>query len=217
MKNYQYILFDLDGTITDPKVGITNSVAYALKSFEIEVEDLDTLSKYIGPPLRDSFMEFNGFSKEEAELGVKKYREYFSVTGLYENTVYNGMQILLQNLKNKDKVLILATSKPIIYAKKILEHFNLLKYFTFVSGSEMNGDRSNKKEVITYALEQNKIMDLSGVIMIGDRHYDITGAKQVGIDSIGVLFGYGNREELEKVGADFIVEAVEDIGYLLMK
>lgn len=217
MKNYKYILFDLDGTITDPKIGITKSVAYALQCFGIEVDDLDTLCKFIGPPLRDSFMEYYGFSEADANLAVEKYREYFGVTGLYENTVYDGMEMLLQSLRNQEMTLIIATSKPTVYATRILDHFGLLKYFAFVAGSELNGDRSKKAEVIKYALEQNHIEDLSGVIMIGDREHDILGAKQVGISSLGVLFGYGNRNELEKAGADFIANAVNEIGHLLMQ
>lgn len=216
MKSYKYVLFDLDGTITDPKIGITKSIAHALQYFGIEVGDLDTLCKFIGPPLRNSFVEYYGFSEEDANLAVEKYREYFGVTGLYENTVYGGIEMLLQDLKNQEKILIVATSKPTVYAAKILEHFNLLKYFSFVAGSELNGDRSKKAEVIKYALEQNHVADLSGVIMIGDREHDIIGAKQVGISPLGVLFGYGDRNELEKAGADFIADTVEDIGYLLV-
>jgi len=216
MKNYKYIMFDLDGTITDPKIGITKSVAYALKYFGIEIDNLDTLRKFIGPPLKESFVEYYGFSEHDANLAVEKYREYFGVTGLYENTVYCGMEKLLQNLRNHKKILIVATSKPTVYAIKILEHFDLLKYFNFVAGSELNGDRTKKSEVIAYALEQNKIEDLTGVIMIGDREHDIIGAKKVSISSLGVLFGYGDRNELEKAGADFIADTVKEIGHLLL-
>jgi phosphoglycolate phosphatase len=215
MRSYQYVLFDLDGTITDPKIGITKSFAYALQYFGIEVEELDTLCKFIGPPLKSSFMEHYGFSEADAKVAIEKYREYFGVTGLYENTVYAGMETLLQSFKNREKVLMVATSKPTVYAGRILEHFNLLQYFSFVAGSELNGERSQKAEVIQYAIAQNKLPNLADVIMIGDREHDIKGAKQVGIASLGVLFGYGDRNELEKAGADFIAETVEDIGRLL--
>ena len=211
MKNYKCILFDLDGTISDPKIGITKSVAHALKHFRIETEDLDDLSKFIGPPLKDSFIEYYGFNNEEADLAVAKYREYFSVTGIYENTLYSGIEDLIQWLKSQQKVLVVATSKPTVYATKILEHFNLLQYFDFVSGSELNGVRTKKSEVIEFALEQINVNDLHNVIMIGDREHDIIGAAKVGIDSIGVLFGYGNREELERAGANFIVGSVKEL------
>lgn len=216
MKRYKYVLFDLDGTITDPKIGITKSVAYALKHFGIEIEDLGSLCKFIGPPLRNSFVEYYGFSQDDAEIAIQKYREYFGVTGLYENTIYNGMEELLKNLNNEGIMLIVATSKPTVYAVKILEHFDLLKYFSFVAGSELNGDRSIKAEVINYALVENHIEDISRAIMIGDREHDIIGAKKVGISSIGVLYGYGSRKELEKAGADLIAEAVEDISNILI-
>lgn len=210
-KDYKYILFDLDGTITDPKIGITKSVAYALNSFGIHVENLDELCKFIGPPLRDSFCQYYGFSESDANLAVDKYREYFGVTGLYENAVYNGMEKLLQELFSKEKVLIVATSKPTVFATKILEHFNLSKYFRFVAGSELDGTRSKKSEVISYALQQNSIADLSSVIMIGDRKHDIIGAKEVGVASMGVLYGYGDRTELEQAGADFMANTVDEV------
>ena len=211
MKDYKYILIDLDGTISDPKIGITKSVAYALNYFKIETEDLNSLCKFIGPPLKDSFIEYYGFNNEEADLAVAKYREYFSVTGIYENTLYSGIEDLIQGLKSQQKVLVVATSKPTVYATKILEHFNLLQYFDFVSGSELNGVRTKKSEVIEFALEQINVNDLHNVIMIGDREHDIIGAAKVGIDSIGVLFGYGNREELERAGANFIVGSVKEL------
>ncbi len=217
MKNYKYILFDLDGTLTDPKVGITKAVAYALKDFDIDVENLDDLCKFIGPPLKDSFMEYYGFSKEDSDTAIKKYREYFSVKGLYENIVYDGIKEVLQTLKDNKKTLILATSKPKIFALKILEHFDLLKYFDFVSGAELDGTRDKKGDIIAYALAENHIADLSSVLMIGDRKHDIIGAKENSIDSMGVLYGYGNKEEFQKAGADYIVSTVKEISCVLDK
>lgn len=216
MAIYKYILFDLDGTITDPKIGITKSIAYALKHFGIENQDLDILCKFIGPPLRDSFECYYEFNKDMVEIAVQKYREYFIDKGLYENTVYENIEKVFKTLRKKDKTLIIATSKPTVYAKTILGHFDLLKYFDFVAGSELNGDRAVKSEVITYALNQNGISNLKEVIMIGDREYDIIGAKQVGLSSIGVLYGYGSRCELENVGADYVVETVEDLLTILL-
>ncbi|HCL03628.1 MAG TPA: phosphoglycolate phosphatase [Lachnoclostridium phytofermentans] len=205
--NYDYILFDLDGTLTDPKLGITKSFAYALKYFDIPIENLDSLCKYIGPPIMDSFMDC-GLSKEKTLEAIEKYREYFKDHGIYENEVYDGVAQLLATLKSRNKKIMLATSKPEVFAKQILEHFELLTYFDFVGGSELNGNRSEKSEVIQYVLEEGKVTDLSKAVMIGDRKYDILGAKEVGIDSIGVLNGYGDQEELIAAGADAIVTSV---------
>lgn len=215
MKDYKYILFDLDGTLTDPKVGITKSVAYALEYYGIKVENLDDLCKFIGPPLVDSMMKFYGFDKEKAEEAVEKYREYFGPYGIYENEVYEGVENLLKILKESGKVIVLATSKPIVYAKKILEHFHLAQYFDYVAGSELDGTRIKKGDVITYALEQAKITDKSQAVMIGDREHDIIGANENGLDSIGVLYGYGCMEEFQKYGANAVAETVEELMKLL--
>ncbi len=213
--SYQYILFDLDGTITDSKQGITNSVAYALKYLGISVENPDTLCKFIGPPLTESFKEYYNLSDIETETAIQKYREYYSEKGIYENELYSGIIHMLENLKQNGKKIILATSKPTVYAKKILEYFNLEQYFYFIAGSEMNLSRNKKEDVIRYALEQNKIVDKAEVIMVGDRKHDIIGAKENEIASVGVLYGYGVREELS--GADFIVEKVADLIPVLIK
>jgi phosphoglycolate phosphatase len=212
---YEYILFDLDGTLTDSGIGITNSVMYALQKYGIEVSDRNQLYKFVGPPLLDSFEKFYGFSKEEAKTAVEYFREYYRDKGIFENLVYDGFQDLLKSLKDKRKILIVATSKSEVFAKQILEHFDIAKYFTYIAGSNLDGTRVKKGEVIKYALESCNIIDLSKAIMIGDREHDIIGAKEVGISSIGVLFGYGDRNELEKAGADFIVDTVEDIGKVL--
>ena len=213
----KYILFDLDGTITDPKEGITKSVEYALNKFGITVDNLNELCKFIGPPLKDSFIEYYNFNDDEAEKAIKYYREYFSDRGIYENQVYKGFEDILISLKENNKVLIVATSKPTIFAQKILEHFNLRKYFSFVSGSNLDGTRVKKSEVIQYALERNNIKDLSEVIMIGDRKHDVYGAKEIGIESIGVLYGYGDYEELYDNGANYIVNNVEELRKLIME
>lgn len=212
----KYILFDLDGTITDPKLGITKSVKYALNKFNIEVDNLDSLCKFIGPSLKDSFIDFYGFTEENAEDAIKYYREYFSVYGLYENFVYENLESMLIQLKEHGKSLIIATSKPAVFAEKILEHFGLMKYFDFVGGSNLDGTRVNKNEVILHALSKNNIENLSEVIMIGDRKHDILGAKSVGIESIGVLYGYGDYDELNSNGADYIVESVRELASLLL-
>jgi len=208
---YKYILFDLDGTLTDPGIGITNSVMYALKKFGIEVDDRASLYKFIGPPLLESFQKFYGFSKEDSELGLKYYREYFKPKGLYENKVYEGIESLLQELKKQGKKLLVATSKPEEFAIEILKHFHLLDYFDFVAGASMDEKRVKKADVITYALESYGITDKSSVIMVGDREHDVLGAKENELKSIGVQYGYGDYEELVHAGADYIAQNPEDI------
>ncbi len=216
--NQSYILFDLDGTLTDPGLGITNSVAYALDRFGITVTDRTTLYKFIGPPLVDSFMEYYGFSEEQAKEAVTVYREYFSTKGWAENTVYEGIENLLSVLTEAGKTLLVATSKPQIFAEKILSHFGLDKYFTHICGVALQAPRGySKADVIREALSAARVTDLSTAVMIGDRHHDIDGAKAVGIASIGVLYGYGDREEHEAAGADMIVESVAELQEALLK
>lgn len=211
MKNYDYLLFDLDGTLTDPGEGITNSVMHALGKWGIEVKDRRELYSFIGPPLSVSFKKFYGFSEDDALKCVEYYREYFRNKGIFENKLYDGIESLLGELKKSGKILILATSKPEIFAKRILDHFDLTKYFDFVAGASMDESRNKKADVIRYALDLAQITDLSRAIMIGDRDQDILGAKATGLDSLGVLYGYGDREELEGAGATYIAETVEDI------
>ena len=206
----KYILFDLDGTITDSQEGIKNSVEYALKHFNLEVKDRAELNKYIGLPLRQSFMEFAGLSETDSHMAMTKYREYYGPKGIFENKVYNGISELLEKLKTEGKKIILATSKPWIYAEIILEHFDLKKYFDFVAGSELNGVRTKKADVIAYAVEKYKI-PVSDAVMVGDREHDISGAKENNVKTIGVLYGFGSRQELESAGADYIAENVENI------
>jgi len=208
---FDYIFFDLDGTITDPAVGITSACAFALKKFGIEVEDLSTLNKHIGPPLHYSFMEFYGFSYEQATDAVKYYREYYSTRGLFENVLYDGTVEMLKALKNAGKTLVIATSKPTLYTNKILEHFGLDGYFTLVSGAAFTPESAKKPLIIAHAIDLLKITDKSKVVMIGDREHDILGAKENGLSSIGVLFGYGSLEELKKAGADYIAKDQKEI------
>lgn len=208
---YKYLLFDLDGTLTNPGLGITNSVMYALKKFDIHVEDRTELYKFIGPPLRDSFETFYGFSTEKSELAVQYYREYYKEQGLYENEVYDGIPELLIQLKEQGKALIVATSKPEAFSVEILKHFKLYDYFDFVAGATMDTTRNTKADIIKYAMESCNISEKSSAIMIGDREHDIIGAKENGLDSIGVLFGYGSLDELQKTGATYIAEKPMDI------
>lgn len=208
---FDYYLFDLDGTLTDPAKGITNSFIHALKYFGIEIPSYEKLCTFIGPPLIQTFQNEFGFDNEKATEGVKKYREYFAEKGLFENSVYPEIENVLNQLKEKGKHLLVATSKPEEYSKKILEHFNLSKYFDFICGSNMDESRSKKEEVIAYALNKINCHDKSKFLMIGDREYDIKGSKINGIKSCGVLYGYGNLEELKNAGADYICETVLDI------
>lgn len=211
MPRYKYLFFDLDGTLTDPGLGITNSVMYALRKFNIEVYDRSQLYKFIGPPLKDSFKMFYGFSDEQGELAVQYYREYFKTQGIYENEVYDGIPDLLMQLKEKGRSLIIATSKPQPFAVDILRHFELYEYFDFVAGATFDETRNKKTDVIHYALENFNISENSSAIMIGDREHDIIGAKENGLDSLGVLFGYGSYDELKKAGATFIADKPMDI------
>lgn len=204
------ILFDLDGTVTDPGLGITNSVAYALDKFNIQVGDRAALYKFIGPPLQNSFKEFYHFSEEESLSAVSYYREYYREKGIYENRVYDGIEQLLSTLKRENKTVILATSKPEEFAKQILQYFNLTKYFDVIAGATMDSRRVEKADVIRYALG-NIHEDLSRIVMVGDRKHDILGAKENHLDSIGVLYGYGDMEELREAGAGYIVEKPLDM------
>lgn len=210
---FDYYFFDLDGTLTDPALGITNSFVHALKFFGLEVPSYEKLCTFIGPPLVATFQNEFGFDDEKSMEGVKKYREYFAQKGIFENKVYEGIENVLAQLQSKGKHLVVATSKPEEYSVKILEHFKLAQYFEHICGSNMDETRSKKEEVIAYAMEKCGIGDgeKSKVLMIGDREHDIIGAKKNGIKSCGVLYGYGSRKELEAAGADYIIEAVNGL------
>lgn len=218
---FEYILFDLDGTLTDPKMGITKSVQYALADFGIDEPDLDKLEPFIGPPLKDSFMEFYGFSEQDAERAIAKYRERFTVTGIFENEIYPHIPEMLKHLHESGKRLSIASSKPTELVERILDHFEIKQYFDCVVGSEMDGRRSKKEEVVEEALAQLLPNELDREIikektaMVGDRKFDIEGAKAFGLTSVGVSFGYAQEGELEKAGADYIVDTVEELEALL--
>ena len=206
----EYILFDLDGTLTDPSLGITNSVMYALKKFKIEIKDRTELYKFIGPPLINAFMDYYGFSKEDALKALSYYREYFSVTGIFENRLYDGIFELLKELWADGKKVILATSKPQEFAKRILDFFGISDFFYFVGGATMDESRSEKDDIIEYVLNQCKISP-DNAVMVGDRKYDILGAHKFGIKAIGVTYGFGSEEELATAGADCIAHSVTEL------
>ena len=200
-----YLLFDLDGTLTDPGLGITNAVLYALKRFGIEPASREELYPYIGPPLTDSFQRYHGLTGEQARQALGYYREYFADRGLYENELYPGIESLLQTLQREGYTLLVATSKPEEFTHTILHHFLLDSYFSFVGGNTLDERRPTKAAVIGYIREQYPDMSGENTLMIGDRCYDIEGAHAYGLPAVGVLYGYGSRQELEAAGADELV------------
>ena len=208
---YDYLLFDLDGTVVDSGLGVTNSVIYALKKWGIEVEDRKSLYVFLGPPLVDSFSEHYGFSHEDSLRCVDYYREYYNEKGIFEITVYDGISDVLVKAREMGKKVILATSKPEEYAKQILEYIGLSNHFDFVAGATMDESRNEKAGVIRYALETLGITDTSKIVMIGDRKYDVLGAAENNIETIGVLFGFGDEEELLGAGAKYIAPTPADI------
>ncbi len=214
---YRYIFFDLDGTLTNPKEGITRCVQYALQSRGIEEPDLDRLEPFIGPPLIDSFMEFYGMDREEACLCVEKYRERFNTVGIFENGVYEGIPKMLEDLQKQGKLLVVASSKPEEYVLRILEKFALRKFFHEVVGATMDERRTAKADVIREAFARLGIRkeERPQVLMVGDRRHDIEGAIQCGIDSVGVSFGFAAPGELEQAKATYIVETVEELSEFL--
>lgn len=213
---YDTILFDLDGTLTDPGLGITNSVMYALERMEFPVPPRQELYKFIGPPLVESFQMFCGMDEAQALEAVRQYRVYFPVKGLYENEVYEGIVPMLQKLSGAGKRLVLATSKPEVYAKTIMAHFSLDRYVTCIAGATMGPGRNQKGQVIAYALEEFGI-DPETAVMVGDREHDVLGAKENGLSTIGVTFGYGSGEELLAAGAARLAGSPEELTQILME
>ena len=212
---YKYIFFDLDGTLTDSQKGIVNCIKYALESFGINETDESKFQKFLGPPLINSFQKFCGFSKEQAQAALNKYRERFSTIGLFENRVYDGVPEMLQELVNGGHRLVLATSKPLVYAERIMVKYGLRPYFKLLCGAELDGTRDEKAEVIEYAIEKLGC-PRDQIIMVGDRENDILGAKKCGIACCGVRYGYAAPGELEAAGADYIADTVEQLGQILL-
>lgn len=208
-----YVLFDLDGTLTDPKEGITRSVQYALQKFGIQA-DCDALVCFIGPPLQASFREFYGLNEEESALALSYYRERFAVTGLFENTVYPAIPGVLEELRRRGKTLVVATSKPTIYSVRICDKFGLSQYFDHIIGSELDGTRVEKIDVIREALHLLNCRT-DDAVMIGDRKFDILGAHACGLKAIGVQYGYAEDGELAHAEADWIVSTPKELLALL--
>lgn len=212
---YQTILFDLDGTLTDSGQGILNSVAYALEKMGIEEPDTANLNRFIGPPLYESFSRFYQLSPEDTQSAVDAFRVYFKEKGMFENQLYPGIIPLLEELRTAGKTLVIATSKPEIFAKQILEHFGIAHYFDVIAGASLDSSRISKADVIGYAINQLEAFPKHAV-MIGDREHDIEGARMHQLPAIGVLYGYGSNQEFEKAGATMIVETVQDLKRVLL-
>lgn len=210
---YDIVFFDLDGTLTESAPGITNSVAHALAKWNIEVSDLSQLNCFVGPPLKDSFKKYYNFSEEDAIKAVAEFRAYYGVKGLFENAVYDGIRELLEKIKASGRKVMLATSKPEGLSVRILDHFDLMKYFDELAGATMDETRTTKAEVIEYLLGKlpENERDTSKIVMVGDREHDVKGSKVFGIDCIGVLYGYGDRAELENAGAKYIARTPLDV------
>lgn len=216
----QYLLFDLDGTLTDSSEGITKSVQYGLKSVGIEVENLEDLLVFIGPPLEYSFREYYHLAEEQIELAREKYRERYAKVGMFENALYPGMASLLKDMKKRGKHLAVASSKPEVYVRQILKYFNVEQYFEVIVGSGMDGTLGTKEEVVAEALRQlfkGEKVSTEETAMIGDRHFDIEGGKANQITTIGVEYGFPLENELREAKADFIVRSVEELHQFLLR
>lgn len=219
---YQYLLFDLDGTLTDSAEGIIKCVKYAAEKMGAEYKDAKELRVFVGPPLSESFQKVYGFSKEESQQAIAYYRERFKPIGMFENAVYDGIPELLRKMKENGKVNLIASSKPEEFVKNILEHFDIAKYFDIIVGASMDESRNTKEAVIEEALLQLKSTDQYGqysddkCVMIGDRKYDIQGAKYFGLRNIGVSYGFAPEGELEEAGADVIVDTVAELTETLL-
>ncbi|PEA23033.1 phosphoglycolate phosphatase [Bacillus cereus] len=208
---YKTFLFDLDGTLTDPKEGIINSVLYALEKIGIEEVNISELDSFIGPPIQQSFIDRYNMNEIEVERAVFYFREYLKQSGLLENKVYDGITTLLQELKDAGNRLFVATSKPTVFAKQVIEHFQLTTFFEEIVGSNLDGTRIKKEEIIAHILQTNEELKKEEMVMIGDRQHDVIGANRNGIASIGVLYGYGSEIELSDAGAVHIVKDVEEL------
>ena len=216
MKEYHTYFFDLDGTITDSSYGITNSVMYALKKFGIEESDRTKLYKFIGPPLTDSFKEYYGFSGEEVRRAVAYYREYYQEKGIFENRVYDGIPQMLSRLHSAGKRLCLATYKGEGTAREILDYFGLTSCFCKIAGQRMGSEELQKSQMIEGILEELETSHKERAVMVGDRRHDADAARESGIHSIGVLYGYGSKEELSGAGAEILAADVKELERLLL-
>lgn len=207
----KYVLFDLDGTLTDSQDGIMNAIEYALESYGIRVKDRDSLRPFLGPPLSESMQKYCGFDSVKAVEAVEKFREHYNTKGKFENKVYPGVESMLKAVQGAGCRLYVATSKPEQVAREILEHFGLAGYFDYIGGATPDDSRVKKSDVVRYVMETAGISKPDEAVMVGDRKHDILGAKENGLEAVGVLYGYGDRQELEAAGADYLAEQAEEI------
>ena len=214
MKKYDTIAFDLDGTLTNPERGLLSAFVYCFKKVGVPYESKESLKRYIGPPLYDEWMKDFGWTFEEASNAVEIFREYYNIYGWWDNEVYAGIAELLSELKSHGKKLVVATSKPEVTAKKVLRLFGLDKYFDYIAGASMNGSEDLKWQILTRALREVGA-EKSTSILVGDRKYDAEGAKICGIDSLGVLWGHGSKEELVSAGFEYVLETPKEVSELL--
>ena len=212
---FKHVLFDLDGTLTDSAEGVTRSVQYALQKYGIET-DLEELKSFVGPPLHWSFENSYGFSKAKALQAVEYYREYYREKGIFENKLYPKITEMLEALLKSGASLYVATSKPTVFALQVLQHFNIDSYFATIAGSNLDGTRVDKSEVIDFVLTNNGDIDKNRTVMVGDRKHDILGARTCGLDSIAVTYGYGSPTELTTADPTFIIYSVEELSEFLL-
>lgn len=208
---FKYILFDLDGTLLRSGDGIINSVLYSFKKMNIEAEDREELRKFIGPPLIDSYRDFCGLDDENVERAVNFYREYYVDKGLHECSLYEGVEDTLKKLADRGYKLAVASSKPHKFVVEILEDFGIIKYFNYVKGADMDEGKLSKTDIIRLGIINMGCKDLTKALMVGDRNYDINGAKNLHIKSVGAIYGYGTKEELLSAGADYLIDSAEEI------
>lgn len=216
MQSYQTILFDLDGTLTDSAPGILNSVRYACRKMQLEIPEEATLRRFLGPPLPSSFRAYLHLNEADTTRAVAAFREYYPDKGIFENEVYPGIPALLADLKAAGKTVVMATSKPEVFARRIMRYFSLENYFDAICGATMDETRTNKGEVIAYALRTIGATGAQGIVMVGDREHDVKGAARNGLPCIGAVYGYGTAEELTATGALALADTVEDLRKLLL-
>ena len=203
---YDIVLFDLDGTLTKSEIGIVNAVTYALSKFDVIADNKEELKKFIGPPLTMSFIKYFDFTEEKAKEAVVYCQEYMKDKGICEAPLYGGIEEMLKKLKQKEKRLFIATSKPEVFATQIIKYLNIENFFDGIVGANLDGTRTDKAEIIASLIDNYAIFDKSKVVMVGDREHDIYGAKRTDIDSVGVLYGYGDMKELVSAGATYIIK-----------
>lgn len=217
MAHFEHILFDLDGTLTNPRLGIGNSLKYALRQMQIDGYSDEILERFVGPPLQDGFKNLFGLNERNTELAVEHFRTYFGEKGLYENIPYSGISELLEELHFSGKRIYVVTSKLEKYAKMIIRHFEFDRYVDDLIGAEATGKHSGKGQLITELMQRNCISPFSSVVMIGDTHYDMIGAKENEISSIAVLYGFGTAETIKATNPDYQVETVDELAELLLR